>query len=181
MNKPNSNRYISFPVGIIYLFPFNLLMLFVAPFILSSIFESWSNTWLTVGSVLILSNLLLIGSNYSAVKGNQNKITLSSLTKSITLDNITEIKAWWCYDLSGSKSYQYKDIGPKMKQSASKLNCIVKFSSKSESIYILEEIHLSDKFPNHIPYAHDEPVDESRRLVVWDVDNCLEALGIKLK
>ena len=181
MNKPNSNTYTSFPIGIVNLVTINILAFPIPVLWLANTLAPWIGIWQSALGALFLSNLLLIGINYSAVKGNQNKITVSSLTKSITLDNITEIKAWWCYDLSGSKSYQYKEIGPKMKQSAGKMNCIVKFSSKTESIYILEVIHLGDKFPNHLPYAHDEPVDESRRLVVWDVDNCLEALGIRLK
>ena len=175
MYKANSNSYTSFPVGMINLIPFNLLVFFIAIVFLSNIFDDWSSSWLAVVFVQILSNLLLIGSNYSKVTGNKTNITLSSLTKTISLDNIIEIKAWWCYDLSGSRSYQYSDTGTKMKLSASKMNCIVKFSSKTESVFILEEIHLGDKFPNHLPYSAEETIEEEKTLKVWDVDHCLSA------
>lgn len=61
------------------------------------------------------------------------------------------------------------------------LYCIVKFSSESASVYILEEIHLGDKFPNHLPYSIDETIEEEKTLRVWDIDHCLDALGIRLK
>lgn len=180
MNRPNSNSYISYPVGIVDLVANNFLIFFISLAILANTLSTWDATGLALVGTILLSNLLIIGSNYSSVKGNKSKITLSSISKSITLNDIIEVKAWWCYDLSGSASYTYSDIGTSMKQSASKMNCIVKFSSTSESIYILEEIHLGDKFPNHLPYSIDDTIEEDRTLRVWDIDNCLSALGIRL-
>lgn len=57
-----------------------------------------------------------------------------------------------------------------------KINCYVKFNSETDSLYIYEQIHMSEKFPNNHPYIPDKPIDKSKLIKVWDIYKCLKKI-----
>jgi len=109
------------------------------------------------------------------------KLKIKSHFKDLQIDKIEDIKTWWCYDF-GRSTIEFSGNGTEGKTRAhvNKMNCYVKFRSSDDEVYIYEQIHLGNKFPNNHPYLYNQEVDPNRLVKVWDIDNCLKKLDIKV-
>jgi len=67
----------------------------------------------------------------------------------------------------------------KSRAHVNKMNCYVRFGSPTDEVFIYEQIHLGNKFPNHLQYLPTENIDKAKLIKVWDIDNCLERLNIQ--
>jgi len=61
------------------------------------------------------------------------------------------------------------------------IKCFVRFRDKKSEIIIYEEIFLSDKFPNKLPYSDTKEVSKNALFKISDLNKCLKVLNLKIK
>ena len=128
--------------------------------------------------ICIGMSLLHVMTSYVRVIRHNSDIRIQSLNKILYIKNVKQIKTWWCYDYGASSIEIGEGTQGKSRPSTNKINCYARIEGNGEEIFIYEQIHFSDKFPNNHPYSHDEDINKSRTVRVWDVDKCLKALGL---
>lgn len=174
----NPKRYKSFAFSVfefISILIYGSIVLFVGVYFISGD----TKLALTYMSIIIPSLLLLyLIFSYSEIYIDGNDLKLKTIYKSIPLSNVKTYKVWWSYVFEDFNTGGDQDIYGETKPPANKINCFIKLDSENESAYIFEEIYLSNKFPNHLPYLPNEKVDDSRMVQVWDIDNCIAKLEL---
>ena len=117
--------------------------------------------------------------SYSVITYNGVTLTLQNRSKFLLLEDITGVKTWWSYDF-GMSTIEMTGDGTqgKSRPHINKVNVFAKFESPNGKAIIFEQIEMGDKFPNNHPYLHNEPIDKSILIKVWDVDKCLKKINI---
>lgn len=142
----------------------------------TSSFYSFIFLWIGLGIILengflgfsigvpigLLVGVILFFSSYTTVTYEKNILKTRSLTESHFIENPIKIESWWNYE-QGDSSYEISQADTdKMRAHINKKNVYVKFSSEKGSLYIFEQIHMSEKFPNDHPYNESRFPDKSK-------------------
>jgi len=116
--------------------------------------------------------------SFSIVTYDGESLYARSLFKRIHLKKVRNIRTWWSYDIGMTTREFDGEFTGKVKGHVNKMNVFVEFTSSDSSVYIYEQIHLGNKFPNNHQYIENEDIDKSKLIKVWDIDNCLKILNL---
>lgn len=122
--------------------------------------------------------IIHIGSSYTIVELNDNSIEVRNLWKVMHLKRLDSIKTWWCYDYGISSIELGEGTQGKSRALTNKINCFIKCIGDNEELFLYEQIHLGDKFPNNHEYLPNEEINKSLMIRIWDIDKCLEKLQL---
>ncbi len=126
----------------------------------------------------ILSVLAQIAISYVVVSRKNFCVEVQTFRKFLSLEEIHSIHTWWTYDFGFATTELGTGSPDKGNTHANKIICFVEFISEKGSLFIYEQIHLGEKFPNNHPYQPMRKIDISRVFRVWDIDKCLEELRL---
>ena len=166
------------PIGIIklvaYAFAFPSLAIFLMQ--LDSRFILYLAIFTGVAVVVLLIR------SYSLVSYDGKVLKVRSYGKEFRLSGNLELETWWSYDF-GVPSYQHFGHGEPGESIArsNRINCYVKFATEADTVYIYEQISLSDKFPNNHTFLPMQNIDRKKLVKVWDIDRCLGKLQLQSK
>lgn len=149
--------------------------------LLGIIWGSWKDAFIFGSVISLLLALTHIGCSYTEVERHGDNLKVRNLWKILYLNNLEGISTWWSYDYGISSIELGEGTQGKTQALSNKINCFIKLKGGNEVIYLYEQIHLSDKFPNHHQYASNEKINEALMIRIWDVDKCIDKLNLNDK
>jgi len=175
----NERKYISFSFK-----PFNAIRSFCYGSILMLV--SFALCGFDFFSALLLSFIInsffvviYIVSSYTVVSRRANDILITNLWCSELIHNVESIESWWSYDFGIESPAINEGSHGKSAGISNKINCFLKLSSKTQDLYLYEQIDLGSKFPNNHVYNYMEVVDRTQLHRVWDIDSCIQKLNLQ--
>lgn len=178
MNKKETYRSFSFN-------PFNIWRIFLVCFIIPGLLYSllmqkpYSIIYFGLLTAIIISIFLI--RSYAVLRYDGETLEIKSMGKQFQISSIQKVSTWWSYDMFTKDSRDEEDKVAENKQMSAyinKINCYIKFTSGQDSIYVYEQIHMGDKFPNNHRYIESVRIENDRLIKIWDIDKCLAKLKI---
>ncbi|MEL6988299.1 MAG: hypothetical protein AAGK97_10755 [Bacteroidota bacterium] len=131
-------------------------------------------------AITLVTLLIMIASNYSKVSRQENTLVYSTFKKAIQIDQIQNIETWWNYNFNPEVEDYSDPDQHKTRMTSNIINVYAEITGLKDSIVLYEEIYLSDKFPNNHTYDGERYPDPEKAFKIWDVDNCINTLNLKV-
>jgi len=165
-----------------------------------NLFKIWSRLFLTIilGGIVIgvmsqsvfhgiiisvglgiLSSVVQIFASYIVIIRKGENIEVKFWGEKYDYKIIKNLDSKWCYGFGAASPEMLAEGGSGKSQARiNSISIVAEITFENGVVYFVEEIYMSDKFPNGIEYDHELSLKNKTVFKVWNVDQFRKALHL---
>jgi len=131
-----------------------------------NLFKIWSRLFLTI----ILGGIVI---------GVMSQSVFHGIIEKYDYKIIKNLDSKWCYGFGAASPEMLAEGGSGKSQARiNSISIVAEITFENGVVYFVEEIYMSDKFPNGIEYDHELSLKNKTVFKVWNVDQFRKALHL---